>query len=145
MSHARTTIRALLVSRLTNETPAAGSVFNNRVKPMQASELPAINVMIGDEGVRRIAMGAPARLERRPSALIDIYDEDEGPALEAIAEAVEQRLAPGGWGAAALIDITLVAVSEIYDDGGRKVAGRLRLTFELEYHTAEGSPGTILN
>ncbi|MFW6299491.1 MAG: hypothetical protein ACOC20_01050 [Oceanicaulis sp.] len=147
MSHVRTAIRDLIHTRLDGETSAGASVFKNRVKPVAKSDLPAISITSGDERVERIAQGKPARLGRIMQVHCDlIADADaDGAAddLDALAAEIETLLAPGSW-ATNIFDITPVAITEIYDGNGDRVVGQSRLTFEVEYHTGEGAPGTAL-
>lgn len=147
MSHVRTAIRDLITTRLAGETSAGASVFKNRVKPVEQSALPAISVSSGDERIERIAQGKPAMLGRILQVHCDIIaDADSDGAadtLDIIAAEIETRLASGSW-AVNIFDITPVALTELYDGDGSKIVGQSRLTFEVEYHTGEGAPGTAL-
>ena len=49
MTHSRQTIRERIATRLTGLTTTGSNVFQSRVYPLQASELPALRIYTGDE------------------------------------------------------------------------------------------------
>lgn len=148
MSHLRQQIRELAVTRVASLATSGANVFQNRVTPIPSSAMPAISVSIGDETIERLSMGVPRRLGRGAQVHFDLITaEGEGSAdtLSDMLEEVETALAPGSWSQALLFDFVPVSVSEIYDGAGKKIAGQIRITYQAEYQTAEGSPGTSLS
>tara|TARA_R110002073_G_scaffold120601_1_gene262644 strand:- start:19133 stop:19579 length:447 start_codon:yes stop_codon:yes gene_type:complete len=148
MGHLRKQIGALAVSRVTGLATTGANVFQNRVTPIAASQLPALSVSIGDETIQRMSMGTPRRLERGPQIHFDLITAEGDTSADTLSdmlEEVEAALAPGSWMDALLFDIVPVAISEIYDGAGTKIAGQIRITYQAEYQTAEGAPGTALS
>lgn len=146
MTHIRTAIRDLIATRVTGLATAGDTVFKNRVKPIPASSLPGITVSLGDEDVQRATQRAPRRLRRVCQVHLDLIadsTDDPAPVLDTMAAECEAALVEGAWSAGHLFDIAPVALTEVFDGQGVKIAGQLRLSYEVEYHTAEGSPGSI--
>ncbi|WP_430430197.1 hypothetical protein [Oceanicaulis sp.] len=148
MAHVRTQIRDLLATRVTGLETCGSRVFKNRVKPLQQSDLPAINVSSGDEQIDRMTQNTPRRLGRLMQVHFDlIADADSDGAadtLDTIAAEIEAVMLEGSWSSALIFNVTPVSLTESYDGEGRKVVAQSRLTYEVEYHTAEGSAGSVL-
>jgi hypothetical protein len=148
MAHVRTQIRDLLATRVTGLETCGDRVFKNRVKPLPQTSLPAINVMSGDEQMQVLSQGVTRRLGRVMQVHFDlIADADSDGAadtLDTIAAEIEAVMVEGAWSSALIFSISPVSLTESYDGEGRKVIAQARLTYEVEYHTAEGSAGSVL-
>ena len=148
-THIRTQARVLVAGRLAGLATTGANVFQNRVTTLPKSKLPAVSVSTGDEDIQRLSQGVPRRLGRTVQIHVDMIAEaddsdDTADLLDQIALEVEAALAPGSWSDALFFDIAPRAINPVFDGEGRLVAGQLRLTFDAEYQTAEGSPGTVI-
>lgn len=147
MAHARTLIRDLLAARVTGLPTVAANVFKNRVKPLPESALPAISVSSGDEQINAITQGSPRRLSRIVQVHFDIIgDADaDGAAdtIDTVCEEIEGVLIAGAWSAGQIFEIVPASITEIFDGDGNKIIAQTRLTYEVEYHTAEGAADLI--
>jgi len=139
--HLRRQIRALVHGRLTTEL-AGVSVYRDRRTPVDESDLPVVAIDIRGESVEPLHMGAPRAYAR--SLTIDVAAQAAGGAtpddLDDLVELIEQALAPGAWSDALLFDLRLTALSETLSADGEQIVGATTLTFEAEYHAAEGDP-----
>ncbi len=148
MAHVRTAIRDLLKDRVTGLQATGDRVYKNRLKPVPANQLPAISVSSGDEQITTLTQGSPRRLQRILQVSFDIIADADADgaadALDIVAEEIEAVLVPGAWSAGKIFDLAPVSSTEVFDAEGRKVSGQSRLTYEVEYHTAEGAADTVL-
>lgn len=147
MAHIRTAIRDLLAARVTGLSVTGDSVYKNRVKPLPAALLPAISVSSGDEQINALTQGSARRLGRVMQVHFDVIanaDEDgAADALDTVCEEIEAQLVIGPW-AVGIFDITPASITEVYDGDGKKIVAQTRLTYEVEYHTAEGAADSVL-
>lgn len=148
-THVRTQARNLVATRLTGLATTGANCFTNRVTTLQRSEVPGLSVSTGDEDIQRISMGTPRRLGRTVQIHVDMIVETDDAAeaadlMDQIALEVETAMAPGAWSDALFHDIAPRAINPVFDGEGHQIAGQLRLTFDAEYQTAEGSPGTVI-
>lgn len=146
-THVRTQIRQLFKSRIVSQTDAGSRVHVDRIRPYEQSELPAINVSLGDESIDRDTMDKSQR--RLLQVFIDIAAEDRTNSpvagqIDKIAMQLEQRLVAGSWSEALMFDVAPVSINQIFDGEGRVRAGELRLVFNVEYHTREGIPTAVI-
>lgn len=136
MAHKRKEIRAAIVTLLSGATDADTRVYSNRTRPINNSQLPAINVVtLNEEAEPRDIR--PTSYIRTMKLNIELYVEandtpdDE---LDDFAEDVEAIML-------ANLKITGLAISTVYqateatfdDAGGEKPIGKLVLTYEIKY------------
>lgn len=136
MAHKRTLIRAAVKALLAGNTDAGNNVFTSRKTNYLVSELPAINIRLGDEEatprdirglifVRNVAL----LIEIKASDMTTLDD-----TLDNIAEEVETALnadkSLGG-----LVHGTIYrSTSEVeIDEDGNKPIGSITLTFNIQY------------
>jgi len=162
MAHIRTRIRTRAKALLTGLATTGANVFENRQTAIERSALPALNVSLGDEAIQDIAKSG--RLGRQLDLHVDIVCEDDGTLaadLDTILAEVETALSYSAtlsaanaavfglsegdrWTKNLIKDITPRAIGEMYDGEGRRITGQARITFAVEYHTQDGTPGAAL-
>ncbi len=148
MAHVRTQIRAALIAALKAAGTAAGNnVFDSRVLPLQASELPALSVSTGDETSAPITGGAPANTMDRAVAITvtaHLYSTDDthATALDDLLAQVEVCIAQNVHaGGAQNIYPTESGADFDGDSDGVRAEGRV--VFQCLYQTSQINP-TIL-
>jgi hypothetical protein len=162
MAHVRTEIRARAKAQVTGLATTGSNAFENRQTPIERSALPALNVSLGEESIENLAKSG--RLSRQVDLHVDIVCEDDGTLaadLDTILAEVEAALSYTAtlsaanaatfslsegdrWTKNLIKDITPRAIGEMYDGEGRRITGQARITFAVEYHTQDGTPGTAL-
>ena len=147
MSHARTQIRAALVSRLTGLATTGANVFGHRYHKFADSELPGLRVFPEDEAVldptsiKRSARQLPMTVECCTKHLTTVENSLDQIALEVeIAVAADQTLGNlirGGCKYAGIGEFRV-------DNGLEKPFGVWPMRFLVDYDVNPADPATIL-
>jgi hypothetical protein len=147
MSHARTQIRAALVTRLTGLATTGSRVFGQRYHDFADTELPGLRVFAEDETVldpfakHRSARQVPITVECCAKQLATIDDVLDQITLEVeIAVAADQtlgNLVRGGCKYAGIGEFRV-------EDGGEKPVGVWPMRFIVDYDVNPAAPQTLL-
>lgn len=135
MPHARQTIREAAATKVTGLTTTGANVFQSRMVP-QATALPCLLVTTNDE---EITPGTVGNLIERNLDLVITGVAKAAAAddtLDTIAAEVETAMATFTY----RNQLTRLEVD--FDEALEKPAGRIALTYRVNYLTAAGSPGT---
>ena len=138
MSHARQQIREACAALVTGLTTTGSRVFQSRMRPQASASLPCLLVTTNDE---EITPGTIGTIYER-SLLLSIRGFAMGSAtlddtLDQIAVEVETAMA-------AYYRATLTAIEIDFDDEIEKPVGSVDLRYRVMYHTAAGTPGTLI-
>lgn len=149
MAHARTAIRAAIVTALTGLTTTGARVFGERTYPKSDANLPCLQVMTGDEPEIIEGLSATPILERRMQLLVRCVAKANMPTLDTtldnmLAE-VEVAMNSAGTLSGKVKDISAPKSIEYGgDDSLEKPVGIAQIIFEVIYFTKAGTPGTSI-
>jgi len=144
MSHVRQQIRDAAVTALTGLTTTGTRVYDSRVYPMQDANLPGLRVFTNNETVKISSMGISRLLERDLELVVEACVKENSSfdnTLDTILKEVEVALAAGLTGAK-YVSLKSIEI-EMAGDGEKPVAVG-RMTFDVPYITAVGTPDTAL-
>lgn len=135
MAHARQTIREAAATKVTGLTTTGANVFQSRMVP-QTTALPCLLVTTNDEEINPGTIGD--LIDRSLDLVITGVAKASGAddTLDTIAAEVETAMATFAYRNA------LTAINIDFDEALEKPAGRIALTFRVNYFTAAGTPGT---
>lgn len=147
-NHIRRQIREAVAGAVTGLTTTGTRVFQQRVYPLETTDLPGLLVSTPREQSVGTSLGAPRVMERRvrlhvtalARATADVED-----VLDQICKEVEVALAmpcAALAGIAKIISLTDTDIT-VTGDGDRPV-GQAALTYEVLYMTAENAPDVAL-
>jgi hypothetical protein len=148
--HLRAQIRASLVVALTGLPTTGANASDSEVYALDSPDLPALNVATPSEQATTETLVEPLALDRRLRFVVEGLAKASTPGaltalLDQISLEVEIALANP---CAALFglakDITLQTTVIEKSGAGEKPAGRVTLTYEVTYWTAEGAPDTSI-
>jgi hypothetical protein len=146
MPHARELIRDAVVTACTGLATTGARVYRSRVYPLSQALLPALLVFVTSEEAEPETMGLPQQIIRMARVVVEGYarasaDYDE--TLDDIAAEVETAIGadPTLGGRARLAQIESTEI-EFAGDGDQPV-GVIRMTFRVEYRTAESNPTAL--
>lgn len=147
MAHLRKQIREYFGTQLTGLTTTGSNVFQSRVYPMQAAKLPALLIYTTSESSSETAFSNRRTQDRRVSVDVEgfvraIANFDDK--LDLIAEEVETALLDDPTLGGLAINTELTSTEAQYSGEGEQPVGTIRLTFEVQYRTATGTPGTAV-
>ena len=94
-NHIRQQLREAVATTLTSLTTTGANVFQARLNPLQASELPALRIYTEGEQVEIQSIGYPARQERRIALVVEgvaRQSADTEDKLDTISKEVEAAL-----------------------------------------------------
>jgi hypothetical protein len=135
MAHARQTIREAAATKVTGLATTSTRVFQSRMAPQET--LPCLLVATNDE---EVAPGTVGNLiERNLELVITAVAKATGTVddtLDTIAAEVETAMATFTY----RNELTRLEVD--FDEALEKPAGRLSLTYRVNYFTESGAPGT---
>lgn len=145
-NHLRRQIREAAATRVTGLATTSSRVFQMRIYPLQAAELPGLLVFTNNETAQRLTIGAPSIMERSLELVVEGYaraTSNLDDTLDGIAKEVEVAIAGdynlGGLAKAATLRATQV---ELVD--ADQPIGMIRLTFDVTYMAREDTPDVAL-
>jgi hypothetical protein len=144
-NHVRRQIREAIGTAVTGLTTTGARVYQSRVYPVQAANLPCLLVYTESEQVRTVSIAGPAVLQRTVRVQVDavaatVTDLDD--TLDGICKEVEIALAGLNTGVAA--KHVLVATELELQGTSDQPIGRARMTYEVDYFTTEDAPDAAL-
>jgi len=147
MAHVRKTIREYFGTQLTGLTTTGANAFESRVYPMQSAKLPAILIYTTSESSEEQAFSSKRVQNRTLSVEVEgfvraISNFDD--TLDLIAEEVETAILDDPTLGGLAINTELESTTANYSGDGEQPVGTIRLTFEVQYRTETGQPGTAI-
>lgn len=147
MAHVRKTIREYFGTQLTGLTTTGANAFESRVYPMQSAKLPAILIYTTSESSEEQAFSSKRVQNRTLSVEVEgfvraISNFDD--TLDQIAEEVEEAILDDPTLGGLAINTELESTTANYSGDGEQPVGTIRLTFEVQYRTETGQPGTAI-
>lgn len=145
-NHLRRQIREAAAARVTGLGTTASRVFQMRIYPLQAAELPGLLVFTNDETAQRMTLGAPSILERRLELVIEGFAKATSnldDTLDGIAKEVEVAIA-GDHGLGGLAKSTTLRSTAVQMVEADQPLGMVRLVFEVVYMARENAPDVAL-
>lgn len=141
MTHARRSIREAAVTKLTGLTTTGNRVYDSRVFPLSESNLPCIAVYTADENIERASLGG--LLVREVDLVVRGYARAAASVedvLDGIAEEVEVALTS----VAGVKELTVRSIETEFDGEGDMPIATIAITFNAQYYTNAGAPGTAI-
>lgn len=147
MSHVRKQIRDYFASQLSGETAAGTRVFASRIYPIATDKLPAVLVYASTEESEETAFSKSRVQDRTVGVVVEGYvkakttfDDD----LDNLARQVEETILDDPSLGGLAKDTTLATTEAEYSGDGETPVGTIRLTFQVNYRTVTGTPGTAI-
>jgi hypothetical protein len=149
MSHLRQQIREQVATTLTGLATTGSNVFQSRVYPLQANELPALLIYSKEEQVdldeEYASMGSTRTIARKLSLGIEAVAQgvsNVDDTLDTICKEVEVAMA-GDIGVNSLAgDSYLSSVSIVHEGEGNKPTTVAKMTYAIMYRNSENDPET---
>lgn len=147
MAHARKQIRDAAVTLLTGLATTGANVFPSRTLAVPPDKRPALLVYTTEEDSEPLTMGADPTLERLAVLMVvgqaDAAEDIED-LLDQIASEVETAFGADPKLGGLVKDLSLSETSKGLTGEGEQEQGMIRMTFDVEYHTARSDPDTAL-
>lgn len=145
MAHVRKQIRDAVVTKVTGLATTGTNVFKDAVYPIVSGKLPGIVVSDSKERINRNTL-APVKLLRTLLVHIEGYATAAtglNDTLDTVLTEVETAMATDLTLGGLALDVELTgADKEISGGDSDKPVGYIRMTYEITYRTAIGSPET---
>lgn len=134
MPHLRTQIRESVATLVTGLTTTASRVYQSRMRPVKADQMPCLLVTTNDESIEATTLHAGPQ-DRTLDLVIRGFamGGDLDNTLDQIALEVETALGSTAH--------TLKRIEIDFDDELEKPVGSISLTYEVLYFTQAGNPG----
>ena len=141
--HLRKQIRDAVATTLDGLTTTGNRVHQNLVFDFESAELPALNVIAGEDKVDGITMGSSPLEIHRLDIVVEGYADADGltsldDTLDLIDAEVQAALFASPPAMAKTIELKGAKVATT--SAGDRVAGAVIITFEFVYHVREGAP-----
>lgn len=145
-NHLRRQIREAAASLVTGLGTTGARVYQMRIYPLQAAELPGLLVFTNDETAERTSFPAPSLMERRLELVIEGYaraTSNLDDTLDGIAKEVEVAIA-GDYTFAGKAKSTTLRNTQVQMVEADQPIGMVRLTFDVVYFTLDNAPDVAL-
>lgn len=145
-NHLRRQIREAAAALVTGLGTTASRVFQMRIYPLQAAELPGLLVFTNDEAAVRTSFPAPSLMERRLELVIEGYAKATSnldDTLDGIAKEVEVAIA-GDYTFGGKAKSTTLRSTQIQMVEADQPIGLVRLTFDVMYYALDNAPDVAL-
>lgn len=147
MAHVRKQIREYFGTQLTGLTTTGSNVFQSRVDPMVSAKLPAIIIYTTSESSEEVSFSAKRIQQRSLTVNVEGYVRavtDFDDKLDLISEESETAILDDPTLGGLAINTELTSTDITYSGDGEQPVGTIRLTFEVQYRTETGVPGTAV-
>jgi hypothetical protein len=131
-------------------TSAGARVYTSRFWPLARAELPAMRVYADDERIERVGIDYPWLQQHSLLVLVDAFVVASADLDDAMHNLVESTLGVlfGTQAAAQLsplvgCDMQAAGIEREVEQLGGADVGRVRLTLQINFHTASNAPGTL--
>lgn len=145
-NHLRRQIREAAATLVTGLGTTGARVYQMRIYPLQAAELPGLLVFTNDETAERVTFPAPSIFERRLELVIEGYaraTSNLDDTLDGIAKEVEIAIA-GDQGFGGKAKSTTLRSTQVEMVDADQPIGMVRLIFDVIYMAREDSPDVAL-
>jgi len=143
--HVRQSIRQAVVTAVTGLTTTSSRVFDSRILPQSASDLPCLRVYATTETSEEATLVNLARVCQIVVQGVARATSEVEDTLDTIAEEVETAIAgAAGITSAGAKEIHIVSTELEFEADGDNPHGMVTLTFAALYHTARATPGTAI-
>jgi hypothetical protein len=146
-NHVRRQIRERVATTLTGLTTTGSKVFQSRVYPLTANNLPGLLVYTTSESSDPDVMGAQPQLERELNLVIEGYAKTTSnldDVMDEIAKEIEVAMAADTT-INALAEDSFLTDTEIQLTGeGEQPIGMVTMNFTVQYRTANNAPDVAL-
>jgi hypothetical protein len=146
MAHARQAIREQVGTTLTGLSTTGSNVFQSRVYPLQASNLPALLIYSKEESSEAIVMGANRVIERELTLAVEAYvktNTNSDDTIDTIAEEVETAIGADSTLNNKAKDVFLVSTDINYVGEGENPVAVATFNFLVSYCTDETNPSQL--
>jgi hypothetical protein len=149
MPHVRTQIRqAVRAALIAGGTSAGARVFDARVRPLGADELPAILIEDGEEQSEAVTVGHPIEVLNRDyalrvNAMVSTANEDHAALLDDLVAQIEVIVARDCFNAGGAQFIYPTGFQPSVSDEGEYTLARGTIEFKARYITSQLNPTII--
>jgi|TARA_R110002073_G_scaffold52245_3_gene136200 hypothetical protein len=146
-NHVRQQIRERVATTLTGLTTTGSKVYQSRVYPLAADNLPGLLVFTNSETSEPDQMGAQPELARELTLTIEGYAKgtaNTDDTLDTISKEVETALAADTKINGLAKDIFLTGTDIQLSGEGDQPIGIVTMTFDVQYRTANNAPDVAL-
>lgn len=147
MAHVRKKIRDSVVTAVTGLTTTGANVYRTRVYPLASGKLPGLAVYTSSESSINETVTIPRTKSRTLELVVEGYvsgTTNLDNTLDTIAVEVEEALVADVTRGGLAKDTQLISTETELIGEGEKVAGLIRLTFEIMYSTLENDVETAV-
>jgi hypothetical protein len=141
-------LREAVAAVVTGLATTGANVFQSRVYPTQAAELPCLLIFTNSEASSVITINRPGTVDRvlqMQVVAVARQTDDVDDVLDGICKEVEIALAMPVAGLGTLAKSIMLTATEIEMEGtAEKPVGSAAMTFEVNYFTAENAPDVAL-
>lgn len=145
-NHLRRQIREAAAALVTGLGTTGARVFQMRIYPLQAAELPGLLVFTNDETAERLTFPAPSIIERRLELVVEGYaraTSNLDDTLDGIAKEVEVAIG-GDHGLGGLAKSATLRSTQVEMVDADQPVGMVRMIFDVVYMVREGAPDVAL-
>ena len=142
MAHVRQSIRDNVVTTVTGLSTTGSRVFRTRVYPLETGNLPGLCVWTSTEDSTVSTLTAPKYLDREVEVIVEAYvrgTANYDNTLDTICSEVEAAMAGDLDRGDNAKDTFLTRTELEFSDEGDQPIGMARMTFTVEYRTAENN------
>lgn len=142
-NHVRQQIREKVGTTLTGLTTTGSNIYESRVYPLEASNLPALVVYTKNEESEPIVIGTNRLSSRNLSVIVEIYAKtitNFDDTIDTISKEVEVAIAADTTLDGLSKDIYLESTEIEYNGEGEQPVGYATLTFLTNYYVQEQNP-----
>lgn len=142
-NHVRQQIREKVGTTLTGLTTTGSNIYESRVYPLEASNLPALVVYTKNEESEPIVIGTNRLSSRNLSVIVEIYAKTTtnfDDTIDTISKEVEVAIAADTTLNGLTKDIYLESTEIEYNGEGEQPVGYATLTFLTNYYVQEQNP-----
>lgn len=145
--HTRKQIRAAIGVALTGLDSTGAHCFVSRIRPLQASELPALRVYADDETAQLANLDETHVYDRTVSIKIEVIAKATAAlddVLDQISKEVEVKLSAGITLQSKKLLPIYVGGQADFDDSGDQPVGKLVMSYNVEYSAADAAPDVLI-
>ena len=142
MPHIRQNIRDNIITTVTGLTTTGSRVYRSRVYPLAHAKLPGLCVYTSNEDSAPSTLSAPKDLDRDVEVIVEAYvrgTSNYDNTLDTICSEVEAAMAGDLDRGNNAKDTFLNRTEFEFSDEGDQPVGMARMTFTVEYRTAENN------
>ena len=142
-NHVRQQIREKVGTTLTGLTTTGSNIYESRVYPLEAGNLPALVVYTKNEESEPIVIGTKRLSSRNLSVIVEIYAKTTtnfDDTIDTISKEVEVAIATDTTLDGLTKDIYLESTEIEYNGEGEQPVGYATLTFLTNYYVQEQNP-----